>query len=474
MLSLLRRPSVELTLLAVLLAVAGLVYARSLHQALNYDEGNYLASLDALRHGQRLGTDVFLDQPPGWYGLLQLAALVFGNTVAGVRAAMLAVSLLGLVAAWACGRALAGPAGGLGAAFLLAVAPPYPTLAAAVESDPPSTVLALCAVAIALYAYRGRTRPALATAAGVVLALAISVKLFAVVAVPVVALLALRRGLRAALWPSAGAAAVVAAFAVGYRHALSQVWTGTVGAHLNARHGTEILGHSNLYRVLHTPDVHTPYGLLSLSAIAAAVWLLTRSAGRRSVVRLWPLWLLVAGSAVFTLEMRPLLDHHLVLLAATLAVAAGATLGAAAPFVPGRAQLPLVLLFALALAAGFVQQRRELVRNDVPDPPDVRWAVRQVDALTRPGERIAGDIPAVAYLAHRRMPGQLIDSSIARIQDEYLKPEDAVRLIRTSGVRVVVVGRLYRTKPAIVAGIAASFPTRIRHGEITIYVRGAR
>jgi hypothetical protein len=44
-------------------------------------------------------------------------------------------------------------------------------------------------------------------------------------------------------------------------------------------------------------------------------------------------------------------------------------------------------------------------------------------------------------------------------------------MIRSSGVRVVVVGRLYTAKPAIVAGITHSFPHRIRHGEITVYVR---
>ena len=56
--------------LAGLLAVAALVYSRGVDAAANYDEGVYLASLDALRHGQELGTDVYASQPPGFYVLL--------------------------------------------------------------------------------------------------------------------------------------------------------------------------------------------------------------------------------------------------------------------------------------------------------------------------------------------------------------------------------------------------------------------
>ena len=64
-----------LGLLAVLV-FAGLLYGRSLHAAANYDEGVYLASLDALTHGQSLGDDVYASQPPGFYTLLRAASLL--------------------------------------------------------------------------------------------------------------------------------------------------------------------------------------------------------------------------------------------------------------------------------------------------------------------------------------------------------------------------------------------------------------
>jgi len=459
-----KRIGLELVCLAAIVAAAAFVYTRSLHTATNYDEGNYLASLDALRHGQTLGRDVFLDQPPGWYLLLQGLAVPFGATVTGIRTGLMLVALLGLVAAWASARALAGPVAGLAAAAVLSVAPPYPTLAASVESDPPSTVLALCALALALYAYRGRTKTWLAVAVGVVFALALSVKLFAiVVALPIAVIVLRRRSVRDAALPLAGFAVVVLAFVVGYRHVLHQVWQGVFGAHLNARGGHQPNGVSNLSRIVHLPDLHTPFGLLAWTGIVLAlVWL-----ARRRPLRLWPLWLFTAGAALFTLEMKPLLDHHLVLLATALAVPVGAAIGATLE----RLQRFAPLLLVPAVAAGLYQEHRRLARNDVPERPSYQWAAKIVAANSTPGQLVVSDIPSVPFLAGRRQPGQLIDTSIARIVDAYLKPRDVLRLIDASHAPLVVVGRNFRSQPAIVRGIAQRYPRRLRNGDVTIYLR---
>ena len=459
-----RRLGLELGCLAAIVALAAAVYLRSLHTATNYDEGNYLASLDALRHGQTLGRDVFLDQPPGWYLLLQGLAVPFGNSVAGIRTGLMLIALVGLVAAWAAARGLAGPVAGLAAAAVLAVAPPYPTLAASVESDPPATVLALVAIAIAIYAYRGRTRTWLAVAVGVVFALALSVKLFAVVAaLPIAVLVLRRRSVRDAALPLAGFAAVVLAFVIGYRHVLHQVWQGVFGAHMNARGGEQAGGESNLSRVVHLPDLHTPFGVLAWAGmVLAVVWLV-----RRRPLGLWPLWLFTAGAALFTLEMKPLLDHHLVLLATALAVPVGAAIGLTLQ----RLQRFAPLLLVPALAAGFFQEHRRLARNDVPERASYQWAAMIVAANSTPQQLVVSDIPSVPYLAHRREPGQLIDTSIARIIDEYLKPKDVLRLIDQSHAPLVVVGRNFRSKPQIVRGIAQRYPRKLKDGDVTIYLR---
>ena len=79
-----RRILLEAVSLLCLLVAAGWIFSIPLHAATNYDEGNYLAALTDLRHGFVLGKDVYADQPPGWYGLLQVLAWIFGNSQTGI------------------------------------------------------------------------------------------------------------------------------------------------------------------------------------------------------------------------------------------------------------------------------------------------------------------------------------------------------------------------------------------------------
>jgi hypothetical protein len=66
-----RGRAVELALLGAILVSQWILFARPVHSAVNYDEAVYLAALDALRHGQALGSDVFAAQFPGFYDLLR-------------------------------------------------------------------------------------------------------------------------------------------------------------------------------------------------------------------------------------------------------------------------------------------------------------------------------------------------------------------------------------------------------------------
>jgi 4-amino-4-deoxy-L-arabinose transferase-like glycosyltransferase len=461
------RLSSEAIALAVVLAATGAVYARSLHGATNYDEGNYLATLDAFRHGQTLGGDIFVDQPPGWYLLLRLDAFLFGNTVSGIRTGLLLFSVLGLVAAWACGRALAGAAAGLGAAALVAIAPPFPTFAMRVEADPPATVLCLGALALAAWAFRDGVRLPLAFGAGAAFVLALSVKLLAVVAAPALLAFALgardrRRAVGALV---AGALAVLGAFLIAYAGVLHPLWTGIYTAHAHSR--THVPGQpgvgDNLHRVLHFFDLHTPFGWLGPLGIIAALVLRAR--------QLVPLWLFALAAVAFTIAQKPLLDHHLVVLAAALALPAGIGLGLALVALPRPFAAAAATAGAAAVGAALYQQHRQLARNDQPEPPEIVWAVRQLDARTSPSDLVAGDLPIVPYLARRRMPGSLIDSSLTRIVGEFTKPREIVRLIDRSGSTAVVVGRNYTSKPAIVDGIRGRFPRHERRDGVTIYLR---
>lgn len=453
--------------LVCVLVAGGLLFARNLDTRANYDEGVYLASLDALRHGQRLGSEVFPDQPPGFYLLLRASAALFGTSVHDVRVGMLLVSVIGCAAAYACGRALGGALAGLASAGLLIVTPPFASLAALVEADPPSVSLSLVALALAACACGVRDRPHLAALAGAAFALAFSVKfLAATTAVPLLGLaLKAREPRRALVWMLAGATATAAAFLGAYATVLPEIWDGTVAVHRYARELGAGYG-TNLNRVLHFPHLRTPFGWLFFLAVAlaAVAWLRGRRFG------LWPFWLWAVASAGFIVWQQPLLDHQLVLLAASFALPSGIVVGRSIAEAPAPATLMGAAVGTAFFAAGLYQERSRIADAALPEPVEVRWAARQVHRDISPEERFATDLPIVAYLAERRIPGQLIDTSAGRISSGYLTADDVVRLIDDTQVRGVVVGRLFTKYPRIIRGVGRRFPCRRVRGYITIYL----
>ena len=465
----------ELGALALVVAAAAYVWTRDLHSYPNFDEGNYLGSLDALRHGQALGKDVFLDQPPGWYLLLVAVSHPFGNSLTGVRTGLAVVTLAAVVAAYACGRIAGGPLAGVVAAAVMAVARPLPGFAATVESEPASAALAVVAVALAVHAYRGRCRASTAFASGAVLAAATSVKLPGATAALPIAGLAVLCGsgplLRRLLWPLAGFAAVCAAFVIAYRDALPQIWHGVFVTHariLGAHTAT-----SNLHRAATFVDPRTPFGWLVIGGAIASIVV---AAGGRERRLLAALWLWIVGGYGFVLAMHPLSDHHLVFLGVALALPAGVGLGllAAQLGLHRPAGVALVAVVALLVGAALVKERNEIVGASTREPPEIAWAVRQLDAHTGPNELVVSDLPIVPYFADRRMPGQLIDTSIARIADEDLPPAGVLRIVDRTRPVAVVIGRMFQTKPQIVAGIRARYARRLHYqlhpGYVDVYL----
>jgi hypothetical protein len=453
-----RRWLPEALALAGLLALAAFVYVRGLEAAANYDEGVYLASLDALRHGQELGTDVYASQPPGFYVLLQALSFLPGDGVEGIRVAFVLLALVGLGAGYAIGRRLAGVWGAFGSAALLAVTAPWPVQAARVQADTASVALALSAVAVAVYARRSPWRWGVV---GVLAGAAIGVKLLALsVLAPLAVLLIARRSWRATGAALAGVALVWAALLIAYAGALGELWGSVVSDHRDAR-GLGTSYWDNVERVLlHPLDWRTPAGVLVPLGLIAAVVLLRR-------VELLALGVWIAASALLLVVQQPLLDHHFVLLAAVLAVPAGAGLGATVDRVPAPARYAAAGVAALALVAGFVQEERRLWRQD-GDPSGVTWAADELRRRTRPDDLVGTDLPIVAYLADRRVPGQLVDSSFVRLGTGSLT--DGEILDALDGAPAVVVGRLYAERPALVGALRQRYPRQLTDEGVTIYL----
>jgi hypothetical protein len=117
---------------------------------------------------------------------------------------------------------------------------------------------------------------------------------------------------------------------------------------------------------------------------------------------------------------------------------------------------------ALSITVGFAQEERRLWRQ-----AELGAGLEELRARTEPDELVAGDLPIVAYLADRRMPGQLVDTGFVRLGTGSLT--DAKILEELEGVRAVVVGRTFRSRPALLRELAARYPERVVRGDITVY-----
>jgi 4-amino-4-deoxy-L-arabinose transferase-like glycosyltransferase len=470
-----QKTTLELTALAVFLAAAGVLFSRGLSATADFDESVYLAAVDAIRHGQQLGKEVFTAQPPGFYFLLAGGDALFGNTLTAVRSVVLGLALLACLSAYAVGRAAGGPIAGFGAAGLLAISPSFTGYAPKISADLPSLSLGLASLAFFVRvcdrrARRGRL-PFFSAASGALAAASFSVKLSAVLMlVPLVGLAAVRRPRLVDLgWFVVGAAAIVLAIVLATWGEWSGIWHGAVSYHQAARRvpdaGSTIS--ANAHRIAHFLDLRTPFGWLVPTGLVAWFLLVLGRLG----VPLWPFWAWTGAVVVALVFQKPLHDNHMVLLAATLAVPAGTALGAVATRLHGRVGLAAMLVLLLAISAGYAQQVRQFSRNAMGEPADFLWAVDQVRDHSRPGQLVVADQPIIAFLAGRRVPGDLVDTAYLRFESGYLTERQVLARIDQGNAAAVVVAREFRERPAILAGLARRFPHRVSRGKVAVYYR---
>lgn len=446
----------ELALLVLILAAQAVVFSRLLHAGTNYDEGVYLAALDALRHGQRLGSDVFAAQFPGFYELLRGLSYLTGIGVAAVRAGLLAVTLLGTVGGYLVGRRFGSAVGGLLVAAFLTIAPPLDLFGAQVIADTPALALTVLSLGIATFG-----GPAAAVLAGAVFGGALSIKLTALTALPVLAVLVTRRRLAPAL---AGFGAVVAALVVAHVHAVSALWSSGVTYHDKARSTPAVMAHPHR-QILEQIPHSTPFFVLALLSLVLAV----ACAAVRRPLHVWPLWSWVALSVVFLLLHAPLHDNHLIVFPFTLAVAAGSTIGAGVHRLSTGPARAAALVLLLAVGAGLVQQLHRVDVARTPEPATNLAAVRALERLTTPDARTIDDRPIISFLAHRRVVGPLVDLAKLRFETGSLDDRKVIRELPRADA--VVVSRALRDHPAVLDAVRKQLRLRYDRGGVQIYVR---
>ena len=445
----------EIVALAGVVAAQAVLFAQPIRGATNYDEDVYLAATDALRHGQALGTEVFAAQLPGFYDLLRGLSYVAGLGVVNLRAALLVLVGLGTAGGWLVGRRFGGPVGGFLVAALLTVAPPLDLFGSQVIADTPCLSLMLLSLGVA-------TLPgtAAALAAGLIFGAALSVKLTALTVLPALAWFVGRRA-PAAL---AGALAVVLGEAAAHASALTALWASAVTYHRRAGSTPAVIPNPHREIVGQIPH-STPFFALGLAGIAIAVL-----AGRRLLPRVWPLWLWVGLSVIFLLVYKPIHYNHLIVFPFTLAVAAGASLGAALRLLPGhRVRLAAVGVVTVALAAGWVQQLHRVDSQREPQPKSNLAAARALARLTPPGALVADDRPIISFLARRRVIGQLVDTAYLRFETGSLTDARVIRDLQTADA--VVVSRSLAGRAKVLAFVARHYRVRYRAGGVTIWIR---
>ncbi len=455
----------ELVALAGLVAAQAFLFGRLVGTDTDYDEGVYLTSLDALEHGQRLGEDVFAPQPPGWYLLLRLISLAGADSVRGFHIGMVVVAIVTCLAAYLLGRAVAGPVAGLTASALLTIAPPFPLYAHRVLADIPPLGTALLGFWVAWEA-RERRSGMLAVLAGATMALTLTLKPSGALALPPFLLLLLwERSLRgrALVAATAGAAGVALAFAVSYAGVLDELWESVVAYHRDARDTPAVLDKTQ--ELVTFLNWRTPFAWLAVGGLAASVWLLRTRIGSA----VWVLWLWAAVSVGFLVYHHPLHGNHLVLLPVVLAVPAGIAIGVLAS--RSRFQIAAVGLLALVFAAGYVQQQRRIVLDQVDEEPELVAAAAQLRRVTGPDDLVVSDHSIVPFLADRRAAGPLVDTAVLRFETGSLADDEVVRELQRYDVRAVVVGRAFGERPELMRGLSARYATVPAPDGLRIFLR---
>jgi hypothetical protein len=343
------------------------------------------------------------------------------------------------------------------------IAPPFPTVAPTIAADVPSLALGMISLALVALSVQDGASRFWALGAGAVLVLSVSVKFLAApFVVPFVALaIAARTGRRVLLPASVGGAAVALALVVASLGALDELYQGIVSDHTGAK-GVGSVG-DNADRLLHLLEWRTPFAWLVWAGAVAFVV-------SRRARRAWPLATLVPAAAAFTLYLRPLSDHHLALMSSAYALAAGPALALALEGLERRWRLAAMGLVAIFVAAGFVQEDRRFVRNDLPERPELLWAARAIDEATTPDDVVASDQPLVNFLADRRLPGYLSDTSNTRFESGALTGSDVIAEVDREKAAAVLSARMFRFQTGLAADLRKRYPVRLRCGDATLYL----
>lgn len=449
----------------------------------DYDEGVYAETAAAWLRGARPYTDIFLSQPPAFIAAVRAAYRVGGQNMATARAPAILGSTIWLAALFSIPAAVGRPRAGLFAVCAAAGNAVFSVASHTVQTDGPSEALVAAAVALAVVGVRGETLPWIAV--GIAWALAVLTKLTALTGVLPLVLIAVislphvvvrqgpgtparDHGLRPGAWRAKrlaaggiGAVATVAAF-------LPTIWTPAFPTEVIRYHvvAARVIGPAPAANV--AAELAFLVGAWPLSAAAAAGVAAALGGRRRGLTDAgespaagWlPPVLLVwlAAECTALAALTPLWQHHLILLVSPLALLAG--MGVDAVLARADVLRPSVAVVAAAAVVAYVVAGAGTVSGSSAALGGASEALAR--AVPPEGEVVTDD-PLVPFLAGRRVPAALIDTSTVRIQSRGVTEQSLDDALARPGVHAVVLwrGTFRAMLPGFVARAAALFPVAV-------------
>ncbi len=423
-----RRDAVVLSIGAVLLRLAAFFAPRHL----TFDDGQYGTVVLGLRAGDLPFQDLFSSQGPLYYPLLGVADLVGLRTLDGPRVLPVLAGAVGAVATYSIARHMTGRWPALLAGALVATSGSVLFVTAPLAGDGPALALALTAVAVAC-TYRSRPSTARAALIGLAMGAALCVKLIVAPAAIAVAVLVLL-GASARRWREAVVAvatAVAVAIVTALPWGLERVWDQSVAYHRDSRRLRSYGG--NAWTLLQTLAERDPFVLaaaVAAGATAVVLWWRRRvDATRRSpsaapvpttadldlrsaLLVLVP-W--TVAQAVFLVAEPAMWRPHVSQIVAPLAL-----LAVLRP-APWRV---LAVLAVLVLPLWVINARPMLWPESYSRSEAA--VVERFRALPDDAWVISDD-PGFAWRAGRRVPGDYVDVSMKRFQQQAITQADVVR-----------------------------------------------
>jgi len=406
------------------------------------DEGLYAQRAALANEGHPLYTETFLNKPPLYVWILQLAFRVAGRTLAVARLSTLCLTLIGFIALATAASQLWGRWAGLASAWVLLGLPEVPVRAHALMSDLPAMAFALVALGTALSFRRGQQRAWIALSGAAFAGALLVHPLLIYMVLPLTAALILP-GLSQATGGSTARAswgdlAVFGGVVIGLGLIVLVVmdWQALVTSVIEYNVGAvytniEFAGPGKNQAIKYLQERWTLVWL----AIAGTAALCTRSGGKQGLL-VTATWFFATAATI--VAWSPVWNHYMLFLALPLTAVAGGGLATVTgwvfrgyregrPLTWWRTVLTALTFVGVVIFIGHRCGERMPQPEGGPEWSRDSLAARTfLKATTPPNSFVVTDDPLLAFTAGRLVPPALTGASYKKIRLGYLTAEDLV------------------------------------------------